>query len=245
MKIDIPSCEMAESGYAFIKELGSGLFGTCYLCINRFGKAVVLKRYEPASYRMNQGKNHYEAGILSTLSHPSIPELFGVLDTSCGKYLILEYILGITLKTALFEKHKVFSDLDISRIGMQLLSVITYLHRRNIVHRDISIDNVIDDGIQITLVDFGLSRAIRYEEMAAQEDYYCFGEVLLFMLYSRHSTPPALGDDVMPWYEELNLDESQKLFISRLLDIEMRFDSIFKITDEFIEFLKKGLPIHL
>ena len=65
------------------------------------------------------------------------------------------------------------------------------------------------------------------------------------MLYSRHSTPPALGDDVMPWYEELNLDESQKLFISRLLDIEMRFDSIFKITDEFIEFLKKGLPIHL
>ena len=56
MKIDIPSCEMAESGYAFIKELGSGLFGTCYLCINPFGKAVVLKRYEPASYRMNQEK---------------------------------------------------------------------------------------------------------------------------------------------------------------------------------------------
>lgn len=70
--------EMAESGYAFIKELGSGLFGTCYLCINPFGKAVVL-RYEPASYQLNQGKNHYEAGILSTLSHPSIPELLECL----------------------------------------------------------------------------------------------------------------------------------------------------------------------
>ncbi|MDD3231016.1 MAG: protein kinase family protein [Oscillospiraceae bacterium] len=245
MNADFPCREIARSGYVVIKNLGSGLFGTCYLCKDSLGKTVVLKQFDPASYQRNQGKNHYEADILSTLSHSAIPELYGTLDTREGKYLILEHMPGITLKTALFEHHKVLSDLEIARIGMQLLSVTTYLHRRHLVHRDISIDNILDDGVQISLVDFGLSRGLRYGENAAQADYYCFGEVLLFLLYSRRRAPPVSDGHAVPWYEELALSVPQIQFIRRLLDLERRFDSPCELTSGFIAFMKKGLPEHL
>lgn len=117
---------------------------------------------------------------------------------------------------------------------MQLLSVVQYLHTRNIVHRDISIDNIIDDGVHISLVDFGLSRAIRYEESSAQTDYYCFGEVLLFLLYSRYTKAGGENDRSTPWYEELKLTISQKRFIGRLLKLEKPFAGITEMSNGFI-----------
>ena len=245
MEPRFPCADVIHSGYVYERELGTGLFGTCYLCKNQLGEPVVLKRYEPVSFQINQGKNHYEASILSSLSHPAIPEFFGVLHTSSSMYLILEYRPGSTLNTDLFQNHKVYSNLEISRIGMQLLSVVQYLHTRNIVHRDISIDNIIDDGVHISLVDFGLSRAIRYEESCAQTDYYCFGEVLLFLLYSRYTKAGGENDISAPWYDELKLTISQKRFISRLLRLDKPFTDITEMSDGFIEFMEEGLPAHL
>lgn len=245
MEQRFPCGDLIHSGYVFERELGTGLFGTCYLCKNQMGQPVVLKRYEPVSFQINQGKNHYEASILSSLSHPAIPELFGVLHTSGSMYLILEYRPGSTLNTDLFQNHKVYSDFEISRVGAQLLSVVEYLHTRNIVHRDISIDNIIDDGIYISLVDFGLSRAIRYEESSVQTDYYCFGEVLLFLLYSRHMKTGSQNDSAAPWHEELKLTNSQKYFIGRLLRLEKPFAGVTEMSNGFIGFMEEGLPAHL
>lgn len=245
MERRFPCGDLIHSGYVFERELGTGLFGTCYLCKNQMGEPVVLKKYEPVSFQINQGKNHYEASILSSLSHPAIPELFGVLHTSGSMYLILEYRPGSTLNTDLFQNHKVYSDLEISRIGIQLLSVINYLHSRNIAHRDISIDNIIDNGMHISLVDFGLSRSIRYEESTAQTDYYCFGEVLLFLLYSRYTKPNDKKDIFAPWYEELRLTDFQKYYIGRLLKLKQSFADIREISNGFRKFIGEGVPPYL
>lgn len=240
-----PCDDLIPLGYRITKDLGTGMFGTCYLCKNNYGDAVVLKKYNPEVYFINQRKNHYEAVLLSTLCHPLIPTLHGTLHTSCSLYLILEYMPGVTLNTALFQEQKIFSDFDISRIMMQLLSIMHYLHQRNIVHRDISIDNIIDDGVHISLVDFGMSRSIRYENMGAQIDFYCFGEVLLFLLYSRHRKKSDSPSMAASWYQELTLDENQKYFISRLLGSNLQFNSVYEVMNSFSEFIKKGLKPRL
>ncbi|WP_312699251.1 protein kinase domain-containing protein [Sedimentibacter sp.] len=237
--------EIIAEGYTLTEKLGSGLFGTCYLCMNKSGEPVVLKKYDNASFQINKDKNHYEASVLSTLLHTAIPKLFGILFTSDTRYLILEFKPGNTLKKFLFQEHKVYDDYEISRICTQLLSVMKYLHSRNIAHRDISIDNIIDDEKNISLVDFGLSRPIRYDITASQTDYYCFGEVLLFLLYSRYSTTECKNDNNVPWYKELRLSVPQKRFIGRLLGLERQFNNISEIINGFAQFMKKGLPVYL
>ena len=39
-----------------------------------------------------------------------------------------------------------------------MFEVLEYLHGRNVVHGDISVANVTDDGEKISLLDFGLAR---------------------------------------------------------------------------------------
>ncbi|WP_367567664.1 protein kinase [Lacrimispora sp.] len=231
----------AIAGYTLEKELGTGLFGTCYLCKNQLGKPVILKQYKAEAFQINPKKNHYEASTLSTLTYPAIPRLFGILHTRTSMYLLLEYMPGNTLAKNLFYFQKTFNNSDIFRIGLQLLSVIDYLHMRNIVHRDISIDNIIDDGVQISLVDFGMSRSIRYEEPGAWLDYYCFGEVLLFLLYSRFTRNNGQSTASTPWYEELKLPSYHKEFINRLLNKEKPFMNVAEITFHFTKFMK-SLP---
>lgn len=232
-------------GYLLVKKLGSGLFGSCYLCKNFEGQTVVIKKYDPKASEFNRGKEHYEATIMSSLSHCAIPSLFSVLRTQDAVYLILEYIPGFTIGELLFQNHKVFSDLEISRIGMQLLSVMNYLHNRNIVHRDISIDNIVDNGTSIFLIDFGLARSIRHEHTHCQADLFCFGEVLLFLLYSRHKRQVGNDYSPNPWYHELKLTDTQKEFIRRLQGLGQPFETTQNVIKGFTRFMNEGLSLQL
>ena len=110
---------------------------------------------------------------------------------------MMEYKAGASIKKSLFVDAKRYDDAQIHRIGSQLLDILDYLHRRSVVHRDISIDNIVDDGARISLLDFGLARPIRYGDEGPQPDYHCFAEILLFLLYSRRKARPweAAG----PW----------------------------------------------
>lgn len=153
---------------------------------NAEGRRVVLKRFRPKMFRENSGENHHEAVILSGLAHPAVPEFLGVLNLRQGYFFILEYKPGSTLRSLLFRQRTEFTDEQIFRIGAQLLDVLIYLHSRSVVHGDLSISNVVDDGRQVSLLDFGLARYMDGRDISADLDYSCFGNVLLYLLYSRY-----------------------------------------------------------
>lgn len=145
-------------GYRVTGRLGGGRYGMCLQAEDPNGRRVVLKRFRRGMRQRNVGGNHYEAVILSGLSHPAVPELLGVINERSGYYFVLSQQPGITLKSWLFDRHKAFSRAEIYRIGTQLLDVLVYLHSRSVIHGDISLSNVMDDGKRISLIDFGLAR---------------------------------------------------------------------------------------
>lgn len=145
-------------GYRVTGRLGGGRYGMCLQAEDSEGRRVVLKRFRRGMWKRNAGGNHYEAVILSGLSHPAVPELLGVINDRSGYYFVLSQQPGITLKSWLFDRRKSFSRAEIYRIGTQLLDVLVYLHSRSVIHGDISLSNVMDDGKHASLIDFGLAR---------------------------------------------------------------------------------------
>ena len=206
--------------YAVTARLGGGRYGVCFLGKTSDGQKVVLKRFRRRMWLRNRANNHFEAVILSGLSHSAVPEMLGVVNCSHGYYFVLEYMEGISLKKRLFTEKKVFAGEEILRIGTQLFDILAYLHSCGVVHGDISLSNIVDDGKKVSLIDFGLARYVRegQKEGGFSLDYARTADVLIHLLYSSYS-----GGGDRPWHEELPLSREQKHFLKRLFGIAEEF----------------------
>ncbi len=214
--------------YTVASRIGSGRYGVCFLAHGPTGKTVVLKRFRPRMLRKNQQQNHYEAVILSGLSHPAVLELLGVINCRQGYYYVLEYKEGASLEEWLFKRRKVFSPEEIYRIGSQLFDILKYLHGRNVVHGDVSAANLLYDGEKISLLDFGLARYADGRNIRFSIDYARTANVLIYLLYSGYS-----GKGDRPWHEELPLSEVQRGFLRRMMEREDAFRDTAEAAEEF------------
>lgn len=112
-----------------------------------------------------------EAAILATIDHPSIAPLieFGHLETG-QPFLVMPWIDGVTLAERL-QAEGSLEPAVVRRILVQLGDALDHLHDRGIVHRDLSLANVlVDDANRITLIDFGLARGEAAATVTATSD---------------------------------------------------------------------------
>ncbi len=115
-----------------------------------------------------------ETDILKKLSHPHLPSIIDVIDTSDSFIIIMDYVQGNSLDKALKEFGAQPQE-DVIEWAKQLCDVLDYLHTREpaIIYRDMKPANVMlkPDG-NISLIDFGTAR----EHKAAKvEDTTCLG----------------------------------------------------------------------
>ena len=214
--------------YTVASCIGKGRYGVCFLALDPDGKKVILKKFRTRMWKKNKNANHYEAVILSGLEHPAVPELLGVINNRQGYYFVLEYKEGLTLEQWLFDRKKIFTSGEIYRIGSQMFEVLEYLHGRNVVHGDISVANVIDDGEKISLLDFGLARYADGENIRFSLDYARAANVILYLLYSGYE-----GKGRRPWHEELPLTGEQREFLKKLLEPEEQFRDTGTVRHKF------------
>lgn len=159
---------LVDRRYRIQRVLGRGGFGRTYLVVDkwRFGELCVLKEFAPS----NRGDAvitqklrelfQREATILHKLNHPQIPKFLAVFEEDSRLFIVQEYINGKTYWNLLREKHQnnnTFTETEILQWLKDLLRVLAYLHKQNIVHRDISPDNVmLARGKKLPiLIDFG------------------------------------------------------------------------------------------
>ncbi|NEQ43842.1 MAG: protein kinase [Leptolyngbya sp. SIOISBB] len=154
--------------YVIQRVLGQGGFGRSYLVEDsqRFGEACVLKEFFPrnASKRSLQKALDLfkrEAKTLYQINHPQVPKFLAGFTQEQRLFIVQEYIDGVTYSHLLKERKRsghAFSEPEVKRWLVHMLQVLEYLHGLNIVHRDISPDNVMycsDRDLPI-LIDFGL-----------------------------------------------------------------------------------------
>lgn len=155
--------------YEIQKILGQGSFGRTYLAsdIQRFGDFCVLKEFLPynrAEYAIQKSRELFEreARVLYQINHPQIPKFLAWFTEQERLFLVQEYVNGKTYSHLLHERiaqqGQAFSEAEVIQWLKDLLSVLDYLHNIQIIHRDISPENVIfsHDQSKPILIDFGL-----------------------------------------------------------------------------------------
>lgn len=93
-----------------------------------------------------------------------LPRIYYIFDGDEEIILVEEYICGITLNE-LIEQKKYISDEEIQDILVQLCKGLKNLHQRDIIHRDINLNNIMltNDGV-VKLVDFDTVRIFKYDQ---------------------------------------------------------------------------------
>jgi serine/threonine protein kinase/class 3 adenylate cyclase len=168
--------------YVVQRVLGQGGFGRSYLVEDsqRFGELCVLKEFFPrnASKRSLQKALDLfkrEAKTLYQINHPQVPKFLAGFTQEQRLFIVQEYIDGVTYSELLRERKRTgqaFSELEVQRWLVHMLQVLEYLHDLNIVHRDISPDNVMysRDRELPVLIDFGLVNDAMSEILSGDVD---------------------------------------------------------------------------
>lgn len=101
---------------------------------------------------------------LKKIKDKILPKIYYIFDGDDEVILVEEYICGITLNE-LIEQKKSISDEEIQDILVQLCKGLKKLHQKDIIHRDINLNNIMltNDGI-VKLVDFDTVRTFKYNQ---------------------------------------------------------------------------------
>ncbi|CAL5053402.1 unnamed protein product [Urochloa decumbens] len=143
--------------------LGSGSFGTVYEGISNDGVFFAVKEVN----LFDQGSNaqqcvfqlEQEIALLSQFEHENIVQYYGTDVEDSKLYILLELVTQGSL-ASLYQKYRL-RDTHVSAYTRQILNGLTYLHERNIVHRDIKCANIlVHANGSVKLADFGLAKEI-------------------------------------------------------------------------------------
>ncbi|AIE74158.1 MULTISPECIES: serine/threonine-protein kinase [unclassified Synechocystis] len=149
-----------RSQYRILGQIGQGQFGRVYCAIHRAtGRMCALKDLEHRVFPTN--KFLRELCYLVTLRHANIVACHGLEYHPGGRYLVMDYCEGGTLRDI------IDGDGDLCLVGKidlvrQILLGLEQAHQRNIVHCDLKPDNILliprTDGWQVKVSDFGIAQ---------------------------------------------------------------------------------------
>jgi eukaryotic-like serine/threonine-protein kinase len=158
--------ERLEGKYEILEKMREGGMGAVYKVRHRLLDEVrVIKVMRPQLAQDDVLRQRFlrEAKTAVRLRHPNLAQIFDfAIDDEDTAFIVMEFIDGLSLQDLL----KVVSRPDLGlvlEIAAQTLDVLSYLHRKGIVHRDIAPDNLLltrdDEGRpQVKVIDLGIAK---------------------------------------------------------------------------------------
>jgi eukaryotic-like serine/threonine-protein kinase len=158
--------------YEFLRKIGAGGSGVVFLANDTLlQRPVVLKLLKRGSQTPEQVRATQlrEARLASAIDHPNVCAIYEVGESESGSgdseaYIVMQYIPGKSLDKVISEGPG-SAQLVLSS-GMQIADGLAAAHTLGIFHRDLKPANVmLTDGGLIKILDFGLARRLKRENM--------------------------------------------------------------------------------
>ncbi|WP_298837016.1 serine/threonine-protein kinase [uncultured Roseobacter sp.] len=173
-----PGSRLLSGQYEIIRYLSSGGFGITYLARDSLNRTVVIKECFPEAFcaRVNKTvrartRNYTddfksivrlfirEAHALSRLDHSSVVGVHQVFEDNETAYMALDLVDGKDLLEIIETEGPASSPADVHEMTLALLDAIGHVHAQDLLHRDISPDNILVDAKgRPVLIDFGAAR---------------------------------------------------------------------------------------
>lgn len=156
--------------------IGQGSFGSVYLALHSVtGELMAVKQVDMPSKAVNEVDKRKEnmvaalrreIDLLRTLNHPHIVQYLGSNCKDDKFNIFLEYVAGGSVAAMLNSYGKLKEPL-IRNFVRQILDGLSYLHSKDIIHRDIKGANVlVDNKGNIKISDFGISKRVEVSSLA-------------------------------------------------------------------------------
>lgn len=153
-----------------VSQVGEGTYGKVYKAVNQVsGSTAALKRLRLESEREGFPVTALrEIKLLQSLRHDNIISLKEMMVEEGGVFMVFGY-MDHDLSGILAHPTLRLSEGHIKFLFRQIISGLSYIHRRGVLHRDIKGSNIlVDTEGNLKLADFGLSRTIDLANKDAQ-----------------------------------------------------------------------------
>ena len=166
-----------DGKYEILSRLGGGgmgdVFKAKHLHLDAFRCIKVMKEGMLADegYRARFLR---EARLATQIHHPNIAVVHDFFIGEGGSYMVTEFIDGTTVRQWSAANGR-FPLALAADVAVQVLAGLDHIHRRGLLHRDISADNVMlsydaDDSLVAKIIDLGIAKDVNTPsgEMATQ-----------------------------------------------------------------------------
>ncbi len=177
----LPVSTVLGGRYIIGRVLGQGGFGITYIAKDyKTGSLVAVKEYFPESLASRTGgtavspfsgerKQNFDYGKTCFLEEaktlacfndcPGIVSVFNYFEENNTAYFTMEYLSGTSLCSYLKSKGNRIDFFETMNIVFPVMDALELVHKKGIIHRDISPDNIcITSDKRVVLLDFGSAR---------------------------------------------------------------------------------------
>jgi serine/threonine-protein kinase len=153
--------EVFDGRYKIKREVGIGGMAIVYEAIDlKTGQSVALKMLKESISDNTQALRRFinESKAVAMMDHANIVKILDVSVKTEHKFIVMEYIKGITLRDYMNKKEKL-SWQEACAFITQILQALDHAHMRGVIHRDIKPQNImIMEGGFIKVADFGIAK---------------------------------------------------------------------------------------
>mmetsp|Transcript_16039 Transcript_16039/g.29391 ORF Transcript_16039/g.29391 Transcript_16039/m.29391 type:complete len:495 (+) Transcript_16039:1017-2501(+) len=155
--------------YRYGEVLGKGAFGKVILGVHVLtGFKVAIKMIEKSYMQEERRRRKVFQEILAmrSIKSPYILPLYEVFESSNHLLLVIEYAPGGDLLHYVKNKGRL-TEAEAAYFLKQLVEGLKACHARNIIHRDVKLDNILLDHskTKVKLCDFGVCRVLKKGEL--------------------------------------------------------------------------------
>ena len=211
------------------KFLGKGGFAKCFemkSCETK--KLYAAKVFEKKALVNPRSRKKLinEIKLHKKLKHENIVKFQHFFEDKENVYILLELCTNQTLNE-LLKRRKRLTDIEVHYFTIQILNALIYIHKHNIIHRDLKLGNLfVTDKMELKLGDFGLAAKIKFpgekrrticgtpnyiapeilekkNGHSFEVDIWSFGVIMYTLLYGK---PPFETPEIKTTYKKIRMN---------------------------------------